>query len=150
MNRKQTEQALYTMAKSMARTHDLTIVTVEDSKNGVWDEKEFTGLYTSLGEYFTEKYGSRLIETHFTAVPMNRYDLRKDFKVTVGYQFSHPMIEVGTQWGDDGYSCVVFSGDEYDNNYQMSSAQIFKETGKKYFRQIMDDWHRLQREEEGL
>ena len=130
MNRKQTEQALYTMAKSIARTHDLTIVTVEDCPN------------KTLGEFFTRKYGSRLIETHFTAVPMNRYDLRKDFKVTVGYHFSRPMIEVGTQRGDDGYSCVVFGGDEYDNNYQMFSAQIFNETGTKYFRQIMDDWHR--------
>ena len=150
MNRKQTEQALYTMAKSIARTHDLTIVTVEDSTNGLWDDMKFTDLNNkTLGEYFAEKYGNRLIETHFTAVPMNRYNLRKDFMVTVGYEFSHPRIEVGTQWGDDGYVYVVFCGDEQENNYHMRSAQILKETGMKYFRQIMDDWHRLQMEEFG-
>lgn len=146
MTRKQTIAALFTMAKRIAKANGLNIVSMKDSTNGVWDLKGFTGLNKTLGEYFTEKHGKKLTETHFTAVPMEEYDLRKDFKVTVGYRFSNPQIEVGTQWGKDGFCCVEFGGDENDNNYQMEQATIFKESGQKYYRMIMTYWHEMRTE----
>ena len=148
MNRKQTLAALIRIAESIARVHNLDVISVKDSDNGLWDNTDFTGLHESVGEIFARKYGGKLQQTMFTAVPPEDYDLRKDFKVEVGYRFSSPKIQVGTQWGSDGYANVTFSARDKDRDldYQMSDAQIFKESGVKYFRVIMDYWHEIRRE----
>ena len=148
MNRKQTQAALIRIAESIARPHGLDIISVHDSDNGLWDKTDFTGLHESMGEIFARKYGGKLQETMFTAVPPEEYDLRKDFKVEVGYRFSNPRIEVGTQWGSGGFTAITFSPRDKENDldYQMSDAQIFKESGVKYYRTVMSYWHQIRKE----
>lgn len=147
MNRKQTIIALMTMAKKIAEQHGCSIVTTKGSTNGLWDSTDFTGWHKTMGEYLTEKYG-KMEETHFTAVPFEDYDLRKDFKVSFEYRFSSPQICVGTQWGKGGFACVEFNprDKENDTDYQMSQITVFKETGIKFARVIMRYWRDARKE----
>ena len=147
MNRKQAEVALMIIAKKIAERHGCNIVSTRDSTNGLWDSTDFTGWEHSLSELLEHKYG-KMKETHFTSVPIEDYDLRKDFKVSLEYRFGNPKICVGTQWGADGFACVEFRAmdSENDADYQMCASQIFKETGIKYHRVIMRGWRDARKE----
>lgn len=148
MNREQTLTALNNIAERIAKEHNLTIVSSGEITLGVWDNiKDLPPLSKIIAEKL-EATGEHFGEIHFTDVPYEEYDLRKHFKVTRSYHFSNPKIEVGTQWGS-GYANATFCGDENDENYEMSSSQVFKEGGIPLFNQIMEYWHEEKKKIEG-
>ncbi len=147
MNRKQTICALMTICERFAKRYNLTIISKRASENGLWDNTDFTGFHKTIGEYLTGKYG-KMEETHFTNIPMDEYDLRKDFKVSFEYRFSSPKICVGTQWGDDGFACIELDPKDKGNDcdYQISQGLFFNENGKKYLNTLIRDWHDIRKE----
>lgn len=143
MNREQTLKALMNIAERFCKEYNLTIVSTNSKTMGMWDcIPDTKPLSDILAEEF-EKRGEKFEEIHFTNVPFEVYDLRKDFKVTVGYYWTSPQICVGTQWGD-GYANACFCDkDNKDDgdNYSLSSSQIFKEGGILLFNKIMEYWY---------
>ena len=143
MNRKQTLKALTNIAERLCKEYNLTIVSKNAKTMGVWD---YVVKDKSLSDILTEEFqkrGETFEEIHFTNVPIEDYDLHKDFKVTLGYYWTSPQICVGTQWGD-GYANACFCDkDNKDDgdNYSLSSSQIFKEGGIPLFNKIMEYWY---------
>ena len=140
MNRKQTLDALANIAERIAKEYNLTIVTSNDITFDLWDNIPNTTPLSEIISKNLEKSGEKFQEIHFTNVPYEEYDLRKDFMVTLDYYFTLPKISVGTQWGN-GYTNAVFSGDDNGENYKLSSSQIFDEGGIPLFNKLMDYWN---------
>ena len=143
MNRKQTLKALTNIAERLGKEYNLTIVSKNAKTMGIWD---YVVKDKSLSDILTEEFqkrGETFEEIHFTNVPIEDYDLYKDFKVTLGYYWTSPQICVGTQWGD-GYANACFcdkDNKEDGDNYSLSSSQIFKEGGIPLFNKIMEYWY---------
>lgn len=144
MNREQTIRVLANVAERLAQEYGLNYITVKDKNCGVWDSKEFTKSSHTMSSILREKLaetGENFEEIHFTAVPYEDYNLRVDFKVTLGYYWTNPQLCVGTQWGD-AYMNINYSDMNKDNEnvgeaYNISSMQIFKEEGISLMNKVM-------------
>ena len=147
MNRQQTLEALKNIASKLAEEKGLDIMTSQDISLALWDNPKFTNSNIPLSEIIKsslEEQGEKYQEVHFTKVPYENYDLKKDYKVTLGYWFREPKISAGVQWGKEGYAGLTFINQAKEGepeNYEMSSSQIFQETGIAIFNRIMEYWN---------
>lgn len=142
MNRKMAIVALNIMANRYAERYKLNIETRRNASNGLWDSTEFTGCSKTFTQVLIEKYG-KLEEVHFTDVPFDTYDLRKDFKVSFEYRFGEPKICIGTQWGEGGFACLeLYNAGKKDGkeDYRISELMCFKESGFHLMKMLKRDF----------
>lgn len=147
MNRKMAIAVLNILAQRYAKRYDLNIETRRNPSNGLWDSAKFTGTSISLTEYLTEKYG-KMETVHYTKVPFEDYDLRKDFMVTFKYRFANPQICVGTQRGDDGFAVLELfdSGTDGNENYEINQLMCFRESGCALLKMLKRDFDSICKE----
>lgn len=147
MNREMAITVLNVLAQRYAKHYGLNIETRRNPSNGLWDSTEFTGLSMSMTEYLTSEYG-KMESVHYTKVPFEDYDLRKDFKVSFEYRFANPQICIGTQWGDDGFALLELydTGTEGSENYEINQLMCFREKGFELLKMLKCDFETVCKE----